>query len=313
MGRKDVTAATPFGGTPLRDALALAILPFVVLSFVLIACGEIVYETIRRFWKGKSALPSKRSGLRGEQPVDVFDPDSETLDWERLREEYVDMGVPFVLRRAGGARLSSARPPAAAVSAAFTDGRIRVSAAPFFTRYDGIDCVVARLFPDSMRAYWPFWFLGRYSEGKAHVDLGPTTVNCYFLRSGAKDVAIVPPEVTRTTPLLPGLDGLFVEGSEVEGRAWTKKVAYHYRVRLEPQSLLVFNNATSIHQFRNIYDEATGRAPEALSIRIKHCVGADSRVWRHLLSDTRMWWRFTTVAAAQLMQEESEERDPKYL
>ena len=51
--------------------------------------------------------------------------------------------------------------------------------------------------PTAWRAYWPLWFLGKYSQGKAHIDLGPHTVNCYFLKSGGKDVVVVPPEVCR--------------------------------------------------------------------------------------------------------------------
>ena len=40
-----------------------------------------------------------------------------------------------------------------------------------------------------------------------------------------------------------GLDGLFIEGSESEGREYLQSLPYYYRVDLPPQSLLVFNNA----------------------------------------------------------------------
>ena len=39
--------------------------------------------------------------------------------------------------------------------------------------------------------------VARYKQGTAHIDLGPATVNFYFMKSGMKDVIIVPTEVSR--------------------------------------------------------------------------------------------------------------------
>lgn len=294
----------------MRDALGYVLFPFLAVAFICIAIWEMVCTIISRlFWP---PAPLRLQDAVGELPVPVFDPDSPDLDWEKLRREYVDMGVPFVLRRARGKPFSAVAPPSAALRAAFVQGALRVSMLPVLSRLPGLDELIGKLFPMSMRAYWPLWFLGRYTQGNAHIDLGPNTINCYFLRTGGKDVVLVPPEVTRHQPLNNGLDGLGVTGSEVEERHWLSSMLYYYRIDLEPQSLLVFNNSNTIHQFRNVV-APDGSQPEALSIRIKHTSHADPRVWLHLLTDAKMWWRFTTVFTNQLLREDAEDRDAKYL
>ena len=70
----------------------------------------------------------------------------------------------------------------------------------------------------------------------------------YFLRTGAKDVLLVPPEVTKTVTLTPGLDGMFIPGSESESREYLQSLPYYYRIDLLPQSILCFNNTSLIHQ-----------------------------------------------------------------
>jgi len=224
----------------------------------------------------------------------------------------VDRGIPIVLRRANGQPLSTAAPPPSA-NDDFTSGCIRVMSAPWFGALPGLDDIVAKLFPSTPRAYWPFWFLGQYAQGKAHIDLGPHTCNVYFLRNGSKDVVIVPPEVTKVQPLEKGLDGLFITGSESADREYLPSLPYYYHLELQTQSVLVFNNTSCIHQFRNI-QAADGSWPQALSLRVKHVAASEPRIWWHLLSDVKMSWRFTGVFLDQiLLNKRSEDRDAKYL
>ena len=220
-----------------------------------------------------------------------------------------------MLRRAGGAPLSAVEPPAAAVQGAFTSGCIRVAGLGMLEALPGLDELCRKLFPWSPRAYWPLWFLGNYSQGKAHLDLGPHVFNCYYLRRGVKDVLLIPPEVSKTISLQPGLDGLYIPDSEEEARGYKASLPYFYRVDLQPQSMLCFNNTSVIHQFRNQKD-AEGFSPEALSIRIKHTCCPEPRVWRQMTFPTRAlkaWWRFTGVFVSNILGEPAEDREAKYL
>lgn len=286
-------------GPKLRECVAYALASVLWLIFVLIA----VLEALEYYLIGRRHVRSPgsqlRTELRGELQMAVFDPDDAALDWDWLRRTYCDRGIPFVLRRANGQPLTAVAPPPAAVANAFDSGCIRVVSEPWFVPLPGLDELVRKIFGGTPRAYWPFWFLGQYSQGKAHIDLGPHTHNCYFMRSGSKDVVIVPPEVTRNVPLQTGLDGLFIADSEGEAREYLHALPYYYRVDLMPQSLLVFNNASCIHQFRNVR-APDGRWPEALSLRLKYCASAEPRIWTHLMSNLPMAKRFTDVRAGSI-------------
>ena len=315
---KKVNASSPFGGSVVSDALGLLLFPFVMAAFWVITPMEMLMDYGRRLLWPSSGPPRRpRPGLKGEQPIEFFDPDIlMASDWARLRDEYVHRGVPFVLQRAGNKPLSSVAPPVEAVTDATASGCIRVVTTTFLGPLPGLDELCAKLFPWSPRAYWPLWFLGRYSQGTAHVDLGPHVFNCYFLRSGSKDVLLAPPEVARDLDLAPGLDGLYIPESADEKRAYARSLPYYYRVDLPPQSMLCFNNTSTLHQFRNQVG-TDGAMPEALSIRIKHTCCGDLRVWRQMTLPWRAVkpiWRFTGVfVAAGLLNLRSEDRDAKYI
>jgi len=315
---KKVDASSPFGGSFGRDIVSALILPFVAIAFWVLTSIEYFLHFVKLLLWPNSGEPSQpRTDRKGELKMDFFDPDTLTkADWECLRTEYVERGVPFVMHRAGGGLLSPVAPPSAAVAGAFHSGCIRVCSLNYTDALPGLDELCRKLFPSSHRAYWPLWFLGKYSQGKAHLDLGPHVFNCYFLRQGFKDVLLIPPEVSKTVPLLPGLDGLYIRDSESEAREYKESLPYYYRVDLPPQSMLCFNNTTVIHQFRN-RQAADGAWPEALSIRIKHtCASVEPRVWLHMTSPFRglkAWWRFTGVFVSNILGEPAEDRDAKYL
>jgi hypothetical protein len=365
--------------SPLYRSLIAALVPIVCMSFNIVALLEMVgyYIISRRFRRAPGSQP--RTDLSGKLPVPVFDPDDPSLNWKRMRQEYVDRGIPIVLRRANGLPISTVTPPISATDDCIS-GCIRVINTPWLGALPGMDEVVAKLcarsehahhaaapspcnalalcfapraelaaslrgatrrcsscltgraslsywpclsrhlsrhlsrpsltavshgrwlsrplprgaVPMTPRAYWPFWFLGKYAQGKAHVDLGPHTVNVYFLRTGVKDVVIVPPEVTRNVALETGCDGLYITDSEEPAREYLLGLPYYYHVDLQPQSILVFNNASCIHQFRNVQN-ADGTWPQALSLRVKHVAACEPRVWSHLMTDVKMSWRFTGV------------------
>lgn len=315
---KKVSVSSPFGATSFTNLLSAMLFPFVAAGFITISLIEmLMYYGSLMLWPGSGPPSAPRPGLRGEQPIEVFDPAHlATADWSRLRHEYVHRGVPFILRRPGGAPLSTVAPPEEAVRGAFATGNIRVGRVPWFAKLDGLDELITSLLPYSPRAYWPFWFLGNYSQGTAHVDLGPHTFNCYYMRKGSKDVLLAPPEVAKSIPLAPGIDGLFVPGSADEERRYAKALPYYYRVDLLPESMLCFNNTSTLHQFRN-HATADGSNPEALSVRIKHtCCGAP-RVWAQMSLPWRAakaWWRFSGVFISfAALGDKSEDREAKYI
>merc|ERR1712083_719579 len=224
-------------------------------------------------------------------PVDVFDLDS--CDFKMLREKYVDQGIPFVLRRKGGAEISNAGPPDGPGDS--PDGSISVIADSMSAKFPGIDELVKKLLPFTWRAYWPLWFQGNYKSGLAHVDLGPGTCNFYYMKRGRKDVVIAPYDETRHLSLMTGIDNLYIPGSS-GNHDYLVKLKKYYRVFLEEQSVLIFNNSGCLHHFTNVIQD--GVTPIALSVRCKHALGSDPRGWLHLASDLKVWWNMTDHVAA---------------
>jgi len=316
MGARFISAVRVSTSLSMHDVLQAAAFPLTGVVFYAIALCEFCMELLR-FLTGcggvRTAMSDLRPGLKGELAMSVYDPDDLLpRDWLRLQRDRIDRGIPFILRRKGGTLLSPVEPPHTARET-LRKSCIRVAPIGYFDPLAGIDEIVARLFPAAPKAYWPLWFLGRYTQGLAHTDLGPSTCNCYFMRSGSKDVVIVPTEVTRRVTLQPGLDGLYVDGSHSEERHYLSGLPYYYRVDLLPQSMLIFNNSTCIHQFKNV-ESVDGSTPEALSVRVKFSVGADKRVWHNMMVNTASWWRFAGVAVStSLLFEKAEDRDPKYL
>jgi len=142
--------------------------------------------------------------------------------------------------------------------------------------------------------------------------LGPATVNFYFMKSGMKDVIIVPTEVSRgVKKLARGMDGLHIDGSANLERAYLKSLQYYYQVVLKPQTMLVFNNSASIHHFCNIY-APDGSPPEALSLRMLYSMNADLRTFYNFLNNPRMYWRAATFIAHMVFVDGGESRVQDY-
>ena len=216
-------------------------------------------------------------------PVEVFDPT--TCDYTYLRREYVDKGVPFILRHPNGEPISHANPPKLAEDG--EEGSISVMTDNLNVKLDGIDEIVKKLLPHTFRAHWPLWFQGNYKSGLAHVDLGPGTTNFYWLKRGKKDVVIAPFDVTRKLTLSTGIDNVHIPGSS-GNHDYLSTLDRYYRVTLEEQSLLIFNNSGCLHHFTNIIEE--GVTPIALSNRCKHAYGSDPRGWLNLAGNLKVWY-----------------------
>lgn len=222
-------------------------------------------------------------------PIEIFDPDS--CDYTHLRRNYVDRGIPFILRKPGGAPISHASPPKTADDG--PEGSISVVADKMNVKLDGVDQIVRKLLPATFRAHWPLWFQGNYKSGLAHVDLGPGTTNFYWLKRGKKDVIIAPFEVTRKLELATGIDNVHIPGSS-GNHDYLSDLDGYYRVTLEEQSMLVFNNSGCLHHFTNIIEE--GVTPIALSNRCKHAYGSDPRGWLNLAANLKVWYNMTDHA-----------------
>lgn len=222
-------------------------------------------------------------------PIEIFDPD--TCDYKQLRRNYLDKGVPFILQKANGEPISNASPPKTADDA--PEGSISVLADNFNVRLDGIDQIVKKLLPTTFRAHWPLWFQGNYKSGLAHIDIGPGTTNFYWLKRGKKDVVIAPFEVTRHLTLSTGIDNVHIPGS-AGNHDYLSTLDSYYRVTLEEQSILVFNNSGCLHHFTNIVED--GITPIALSNRCKHAYGSDPRGWLNLAGNLKVWYGMTDHA-----------------
>jgi len=232
-------------------------------------------------------IPTSRS-----EPIEIkiFDPD--TCNYKMLREDYLNNGIPFILQKPDGQPISNISPPRFA-SDDCQEGDISVIADKFKVPLPGIDEIVKKLIPHTFRAYWPLWFQGNYSSGLAHVDLGPGTCNFYFLKRGKKDVVILPFDSTRKLTLATGIDNIHIPGS-AGNHDYLSTVDKYYRVLLQEQSILVFNNSGCLHHFTNIIEE--GITPIAVSNRCKYAYGSDKRGWMHLAGNLKVWWNMADHA-----------------
>jgi hypothetical protein len=284
------------GQQPVKGWRRLACEIFSYLVYLPVAGGLIGYGIVEmiiaavRSGLGTDHMPPIDPTKSGRLEMDHFDLDSD-LDFAMLRREYVDKSIPFVLFRSSGKPMSDLALPDH-VQKESKEGSIRITYLPFSGKLPGLDEIVYKLLPAfTFRAYHPLWFSGRYKQGTAHIDLGPGTVNFYFMRSGMKDVIIVPTEVSRAVKdLARGMDGIHIDGSANPERAYLKRLEYYHQVTLKPQTMLVFNNSASIHHFCNIY-QSDGSPPEALSIRMQYSMNADPRIYYNCLANPRLYWR----------------------
>jgi len=132
------------------------------------------------------------------------------------------------------------------------------------------------------------------------------------MKSGMKDVIIVPTEVSRGVKgLARGMDGIHVDGSANPDRAYLRDLPYYYNVVLKPQTMLVFNNSGSIHHFCNIY-ASDGSPPEALSLRMLYSMNCDPRILYNFFVNPRLYWRAAAFVSHFVFVEAGETRKEDY-
>jgi hypothetical protein len=105
--------------------------------------------------------------------------------------------------------------------------------------------------------------------------------------SPIQDVVIATPQVTRELTLETGIDNIHIPGSS-GNHDYLANLEHYYRVTLEEQSVLIFNNSGCLHHFTNIIEE--GVTPIALSNRCKYAYGSDPRGWIHLAGNLNVWY-----------------------
>jgi hypothetical protein len=104
-------------------------------------------------------------------------------------------------------------------------------------------------------------FSGKYDQGIAHLDTA-ASYNFYFLKKGKKQVYIIPQEYTKYLNLQYGEDSVFVKDDEFS-LSWIDKVPEYYNFTLKENEILIFNNAKTIHKFKNLNGDE-----EAYSVRL---------------------------------------------
>jgi hypothetical protein len=110
----------------------------------------------------ESAAFKKDGSSRPEAtPIQIFH--IEDANWKQLREQFVDKGIPFILRRKDGAVISNARPPQEP-DPNEPAGNISVSSDSLTAKYENIDDIIKKVLPYTFRAYWPLWFQVGYQK-----------------------------------------------------------------------------------------------------------------------------------------------------
>lgn len=117
-------------------------------------------------------------------------------------------------------------------------------------------------------------FQGGYKTCVAHIDSG-STYNFYYMRRGAKQVTLVPPEMSDELELIPGKDSVYVKGSEKDFENFGHQYSAHY-FTVQEGEVLVFNNCAMLHQFTNL----TGKE-EIYTIRTHAFFSAHSTTLRN--------------------------------
>jgi hypothetical protein len=154
------------------------------------------------------------------------------------------------------------------------------------TKFENIDDIIKKVLPRTYRAYWPLWFQGNYKSGLVRVDLGPGSTNFYCLQRGKKDVVIADYDGTWHLHMKTGIDNLYCPDSS-GNHDYLQRLPKYYRVTLEENSILIFNNSGCLHHFTNVIEE--GVTPISLSVRCKNSLGSDPRGWLHSAADLKVW------------------------
>jgi hypothetical protein len=278
----------------------IAVVSFLPLSVFFVS--RALYDMWSYRARKASAATTPPLYWRG-MPVAHFDPDRLTdQDWMQLRSDFIERSVPFVLRRAGGATLSTYEPPPHAMRG-IRAGMVRTvfDFESYYRHLPGISEAQERLFPGAAREAPPLWLVGGYKSVGAHMDATRSTFNMLFVKQGCKDVVIVPREETERLEVVSKVDRIMLSGDmSLDSRAWTADLKSYWHVVLEPQSLLVYNLNGCIHHFIN--EQVGDEFPVAVSVRPRTWGTADPRVMWLLLTSPPSWWAFCLYFGRQLMQ-----------
>jgi hypothetical protein len=101
-----------------------------------------------------SSCSSRPVGVEAT-PIQIFH--IECANWKELHDNFIEKGIPFVLRRKDGAAISNAAPPLGP-DPEDPEGNISVSSDSLKVKYENIDGIIKKLLPRTFRAYWPLWF-----------------------------------------------------------------------------------------------------------------------------------------------------------
>lgn len=141
---------------------------------------------------------------------------------------------------------------------------------------------------------------GNYPGGYAHLD-SLVGYNMYYLKTGAKQVWIVPEEYSNNFEMGDAVDNIYVKEDAVDTKhmQWLNKIPYHFSFVIEEGDLLIFNSSKTIHKFKN----KTGNE-SVYSLRL-HTTDGSPIVFKHNLFN----WELSKTYAYAIIHKVYE-RDP---
>ena len=102
--------------------------------------------------------------------------------------------------------------------------------------------------------FWPAVFMARFQGGYkscvAHIDSG-SNYNFYYMRSGSKQVTLIPPEFSQEVPLENGHDSVYVKDSEKDFENFGYRYTAHWWFKLVAGDVLIFNNCAMTKYLKN--------------------------------------------------------------
>jgi hypothetical protein len=129
------------------------------------------------------------------------------------------------------------------------------------------------------------------------MDVTANEMGLYYIKSGAKNVTLVPRHISRGIELKPGSRrfNLIIESS-LHSEDYLHTIPAYWRFTVPAGAALVFNPNGCLHHFHNVYDDHD-EPPQAFSLRYTYLGLGDERVCWLSMTDPLLWWNYAILYA----------------
>ena len=282
---------------------------FFITVIIIDICNVYMNHFVSRLWRGGTCEEEELMKMKGHLPIPTFEIDSSDWTWDSLRNDHVKKGIPFILKpsKVSGPIAKYCPPNYDEKTGNWKDsitpkvGCLDMRTQSLFARVPGLHTeIIDNLLPWATPSV-PLIIAGNYKRGDCHVDTVPNGTNCYWMMRGSKDIVIVPPHITRKTPLCGAKEHILIVPGSIDGYDYLNDLEAYYRFTLEEGQLLVFHHTACLHHFGMAKEPKSDTdTPIAIAFQnfnFYYAKGADPRCWYRVLFNPWTIWGHTKKAA----------------